>query len=154
MSQNFGIILVTYLFYSLCYNENILLAFKREAVLHHLIPPICLFINPMLISRWRTPFLKLPPPLVYWSVTSTRSEPWIITNNYLRKLGLDYTLGVTSVWFPQILGIYSWLFEQCEILQYVFTDPSGWARSDTRSIFFIRVWQVWIQSFLSPRLIA
>ena len=43
---------------------------------------------------------------------SVGSEPWIGINNNLRDLGL----GVASVWFPQVPGVYSGLFEWYEDL--------------------------------------
>ena len=51
----------------------------------------------------RTPSLKLPPPLDWWSVTGAESEPWIRTSDNLKDLGADYMLvGVnflSALWF-------------------------------------------------------
>ena len=38
-------------------------------------------------SRQRTSSLKFPAPLGCWSITSTKSEPWIGTSNNPRELG-------------------------------------------------------------------
>ena len=58
-------------------------------------------------SKQRTPSLKLTSPLGCWSIMRIGSESGIGTNNNLREQGPDYMLGVTSVLFPQVPGVYS-----------------------------------------------
>ena len=58
-------------------------------------------------SEWKAPSLKLPPPLVCWSIVGSGSEHCIETSNNLRKLGLDCMLGVASLQLPQVPARYS-----------------------------------------------
>ena len=83
------------------------LAFKVEAVvLYHLKPPFCQF-----LFKAKKSFTEVLPLLGCWSIVSTGSVLLIGTRNNPRDLGLDYMLGVASVRFCQILGVYSRLFE-------------------------------------------
>ena len=57
--------------------------------------------------RWRTPSLKLLPPLGCWSIARAESDPWIKTSNNPRELDPDSMLGVASVQFLPVFGVYS-----------------------------------------------
>ena len=57
--------------------------------------------------RQRIPSLKLSFPIGCWSIANAGSEPWIRTSNNLRELDPDDMLGVASVQFPQVPGVYT-----------------------------------------------
>ena len=111
VSQKFCNILVTDLLHSSSYNKSSL-ASKVEVTVALFEATFQLVLQSHTDTsssplRWRIPSLKLLPPLSCSRVMSTGSEPWIRIRNNPRELGLDYILGMTSVWFPQISWVYS-----------------------------------------------